>query len=72
METTQYGSYNPEVARNHKVIELNLAANPEVARKHKACPYRSMQACWEADCQMWDKKRKDCGLKFDGHISLAR
>ena len=41
-------------------------------KKERVCPFRTIHAeswkhnfilCIEEDCQMWDKKRKDCGLK---------
>jgi len=58
-ETTQYGSYNPVdiEAMKQKAIEQTETRRPS------ACPYRNFEPCWEADCQMWDKFWKDCGLK---------
>ena len=59
METTQYGSYNPVDIETLK----QKAIEQTETRRPLACPYREMKTCWEADCQIWNKVYKDCGLK---------
>ena len=75
METTQYGSYN-----SVDVASMRLRAQTKELefRPLGTCVWmfdkvrKIKYPCDGASCQSWDLRLRDCGLKFQSYISIAR